>query len=177
MIEIRKIKSENRKAFKELYYKSFPESERKPYWLMKYWELQGKMELFEISGNDGFCGLFITVICKDLVLVDYLAVTPERRGKGIGSEVLRLAREMYRGKSIFLEIETTQKPCPDLENRLKRKSFYLKNGLIASDFSVDLFGVEMEILCFDRKISFDEYMKLYKHMAGRLLKLKISLME
>lgn len=177
MLEIRKIKPGNKKAFKKLYMQSFPDSERKPYILMKYWEFQGKMELFEISENNKFCGIFITVICNDLVLIDYLAVKPELRGKGIGSKTLMLAREIYKGKSLFLEIESTKKPYPDMESRLKRKRFYLKNGLISSDFSVNLFGVEMEILCFERKITFDDYMTLYKYMAGRLLKLRISLIN
>lgn len=177
MLEIRKIKPGNKKAFKRLYIQSFPDSERKPYLLMKYWEFQGKMELFEISENDEFCGIFITVICNDLVLIDYLAVKPELRGRGIGSKVLRLAREMYKGKRLFLEIESTKKPCSDIESRLKRKRFYLKNQLVSADFSVNLFGVEMEILYFERKITFDDYMTLYKYMAGKLLKLRISLID
>lgn len=177
MLEIKSINPEHKKAFKALYRSSFPDSERKPYYLMKYWQMCGKMELYELSDGDKFCGLFITVICGELVLVDYLAVCPEMRGRGVGSKALELAREKYRGKRLFLEIETTEKACEDLELRLKRKNFYLKNGLSPCGFSVNLFGVEMEILAFDKKITYDEYMKLYRYMAGRLLKLKIELIN
>ena len=144
---------------------------------MKYWEHQGKMQLFEISENNALCGLFITVIYDDLVLIDYLAVRQDLRGKGIGSEALKLARKMYEGKCLFLEIESTKKPCPDIDSRQKRKNFYLKNGLSDSGFSVNLFGVEMEILCFERKITFDKYLSLYRYMAGKILKPKITLIE
>lgn len=177
MLEIKSVQPENKKAFKSLYKSSFPDSERKPYYLMKYWQRCGKMELYELSDGEEFCGLFITVICDELVLVDYLAVCPELRSKGIGSQAIELARNKYKGKKIFLEIETTEKQCDDLEVRLKRKKFYLNNGLSSCGFSVNLFGVEMEILAFEEKITYNEYMKLYRHMAGKLLKLKISLAE
>lgn len=177
MLEIKPVQPQNKKAFKALYNNSFPNSERKPYYLMKYWQRCGKMELYELSDGGVFCGLFITVICDELVLVDYLAVCPEMRNRGVGSRTLELAREKYKGKRLFLEIETTEKACEDLEIRKKRKNFYLKNGLTSCGFSVDLFGVEMEILAFDKRITFDEYMKLYRHMAGKILKLKIELAD
>jgi len=177
MLEIKSVQPQNEKAFKYLYNNSFPKSERKPYYLMKYWQNCGKMELYELSDGDTFCGLFITVICDELVLVDYLAVCPEFRSKGVGSAALKLAREKYSEKRLFLEIETTEKDCEDLETRKRRKDFYIKNGLSPCGFSVNLFGVEMEILAFDKKITFDEYMKLYRHMAGKILKLKIELVD
>ena len=177
MLEIKSVQPKNKKAFKALYNASFPNSERKPYYLMKYWQHCGKMELYELSDGNDFCGLFITVICDELVLIDYLAVCSELRGRGVGSKALELAREKYKDKRLFLEIETTEKPCEDLDIRKKRKQFYLKNGLSPCGFSVNLFGVEMEILAFDEAITYDEYMKLYRHMAGNLLKLKIELIN
>jgi len=174
MKEIQKLQRKNTKEFKRLYYSSFPDSERKPYLLMKYWQYRKKMELYEISDNGEFCGLFVTVVYKDIILIDYLATLPGLRGKGIGSEALKLARKMFECKRIILEIETTKKPCDDLNNRIKRKSFYTKNGLTECDFDVDLFGVEMEVLKFDKNVSFEEYLEMYRHMAGRLIKVRIS---
>ena len=42
------------------------------------------------------------------------------------------------------------------------------------DFVVDLFGVDMEILSFGEKVGYDEYIRLYHDMAGRVIKLKIK---
>ena len=174
MLEIRKLTIKNTRKFRKLYKESFPDSERKPYYLMLYLKHKGKMELYELSDNDVFCGLFVTVVCGELVLVDYLAVSPELQGRGIGSETINIARNMYFGKKLFLEIESTLKPCDDLDNRLKRKRFYIKNGLTPCDFVVELFGVEMEVMSFGEKVDFDEYIKLYSEMAGRIIKLKLK---
>ena len=111
---------------------------------------------------------------KDIILIDYLAVLPALRSKGIGTDALEYARKMFDEKRIILEIETTKKPCADLKNRIKRKSFYTKNGLLECDFDVDLFGVEMEVLRFNENVSFEEYLEMYRHMAGRLIKVRVS---
>lgn len=177
MPEIRELQFKNIRKFKKLYKESFPDSERKPYYLMQYLKHKGIMELFELSDNGVFCGLFVTVVCGELVLVDYLAVSPELQGRGIGSAAIGLARKKYSGKKLFLEIESTLKPCEDLENRLRRKNFYIKNGLTPCDFAVDLFGVEMEILTFGEKVDYDEYLQLYREMAGKIIKLKIKRIE
>lgn len=176
-MEIKSVKRNHMKMLEELYLSSFPTSERKPFSLIKIWQKAGKTEILEIADNDRFCGLVITVLCDDLVLIDYLAISPELQGKGIGTTALNLIRKRYSGKRIFLEIETTLKDCNDLEKRLRRKSFYIENGLKECGFSVYLFGVEMEILTFDNPITYEEYLRVYKNLAGNLITGKIKLCE
>lgn len=173
-MEIKSVEKKNLKALEMLYLKSFPQSERKPFNLIKIWQKSGKMEILEISDQNSFCGLVITVLCEDLVLIDYLAISSELQGKGVGSAAIELIRKRYSGKRIFLEIETTLKNCADLENRLRRKHFYLKNGLTECGFSVYLFGVEMEILTFNSPITYDEYIKVYRHLAGNFIANRIN---
>lgn len=45
--------------------------------------------------------------------------------------------------------------------RLRRKAFYLRNGMVPMDFLVDLFGVEMEVLTFGSQITFEQYHGIY----------------
>ena len=60
-----------------------------------------------------------------------------------------------------------------MDQRLKRKSFYLRYGLKELDFSVNLFGVEMEVLSYGKTINFDEYKELYLKSFSRLISNKI----
>lgn len=176
-MEIRKVSYNHINELKKLYIESFPKSERKPFALMKIWEKAGKMELLEICDGEDFCGLLITVLYNDLVLVDYLAIKPKIQGMGIGTSTIENIRKRYKGKRVFLEIETTLKSCDDLENRLRRKRFYQKNGLTECGFSVYLFGIEMEVLSFDLPVSYEEYFSLYKHLGGNFITSKIQKVE
>ena len=118
----------------------------------------GQMEILSVD-DGGFAGLMITVIYRDLVLLDYFAIVPEKRGHGIGTAALELLRERYPGKRIFLEIEL---PADDTDtDKLRRKDFYLRAGLSCTGINVLLFGVPMELLAFGCDVDFDEYKTLY----------------
>lgn len=173
-MKLTKIKPEHKKLAKSLYLSAFPVSERKPFSLMSIWEKAGKMELMELCENDSFCGLVFTVLCSDLVLIDYLAVDAKLRGQGIGTKAIELIRSRYVGKRVFLEIESTFSPSGDTEQKFARKKFYMRNGLTECDFCVKLFGVDMEVLTFGEPVTFDEYLHLYEYLASNYIKGKIK---
>lgn len=152
-----------------LYMRAFPPAERKPFALIRRKCIKGDVEILAIETADGaFAGEAITVKCGALVLVDYLAVSEEMRGRGVGSAALRLLRERYTGKRLFLEIESTKEEnAPNAEQREKRKAFYLRNGLSCMPFRAVEFGVEMEILTFSGEVNFEDLHGLYKSVFGR----------
>ena len=153
----------NLKELKRLYRSAFPISEKKPFGLMLKKQAEGTMKLMTVEDEKGaFLGLVITIHHKDIVLLDYFAVSPAFRGKGIGSEVLSLLKNQYSGKRILLEIEDPEEPCKNREERLRRKDFYLRNGLSVQDYKVWLFGVKMLILTNKTTISFEEYHEIFK---------------
>ncbi len=154
---------ENLRLLKQLYSRTFPISEKKPFGLMLKKRTEGTMELMTVEENDGtFLGFVITILHKDIVLLDYFAVSPAQRGKGIGSEVLQLLHERYPGKRILLEIEDPEYPCKNKEERLRRQAFYLRNGFTVQDYTVWLFGVKMLILTNGTTVSFDEYHEIFE---------------
>lgn len=152
-----------------LYMRAFPPAERKPFSMIRKKREKGDVEILAIETVDGtFAGEAITVRCGTLVLVDYLAVSEEMRGCGVGSAALQLLRERYAGKRLFLEIESTKEQgAPNAEERERRKAFYLRNGLACMPFRAVEFGVEMEILAFSDAVTFDDLHGLYKSVFGR----------
>lgn len=152
-----------------LYMRAFPAAERKPFSMILRTRRRGNAEILTIEAADGtFAGEAITVQCGSLVLVDYFAVSEEKRGCGVGSAALRLLRERYAGKTVFLEIESTKaENVPNRAQREKRKAFYLRNGLSCMPFRAVEFGVEMEILTFSGEVTFDDLHRLYKSVFGR----------
>ena len=154
------------KIIEDLYLRAFPKAERKPFSLMVKKQLEGTMEILSIEEENAFLGLAIFAHDKDIALLDYFAISDEMRGQGIGSRAIKALQKIYAGKRFVLEIETTKKPCNDLELREHRKAFYLRNGLHTMDFDVMLFGVEMEMLSNANHLNFDEYLDVYKNACG-----------
>ena len=177
-MKIIKATDEHRlQLIENLYMRAFPKAERKPFQLMVKKQAEGTMELLSIEEENQFLGLAIFAHDKDIALLDYFAISDEIRGQGIGSRAIKALQKIYAGKRFVLEIETTKKPCTDLEMRNKRKGFYLRNGLHTMDFDVMLFGVEMEMLSNADHLNFDEYLDVYKNACGLKYADKIHLIR
>ena len=177
-MKIIKATDEHRlQLIEDLYMRAFPKAERKPFQLMVKKQAEGTMELLSIEEENQFLGLAIFAHDKDIALLDYFAISDEMRGQGVGSRAIKALQKIYAGKRFVLEIETTKKPCNDLEMRNKRKGFYLRNGLHTMDFDVMLFGVEMEMLSNADHLNFDEYLDVYKNACGLKYADKIHLIR
>lgn len=151
---------------KKLYMEAFPANERKPFWLIKQKQKSGESNMWCLMEGKDFVGLAITMEVEDLVILDYFAIDSELRGKGLGSKALSCLKEMYQGKRLVLEIEDVEQENPEREMRLKRKAFYLANGLSEMGVKVTLYGVDMELLGVNCLVDFDEYKKVYTTLYG-----------
>lgn len=157
-------------CIENLYEETFPFEEKKPFdMIMKYNGKTFELIAVETEENGEFLALVILLKYKDLLLIDYFATTKINRNKGLGTKILKMLLEKYKDKKIFLEIESTEIASDNIEERIKRKNFYLKNGFKKEDFYIDLFGIEMEILSYNCKILVEEYFDLYlNQFNGRM---------
>ena len=149
-----------------LYHQAFPRAERKPFFVILQSWRKGKMDIWCLRRQGRFVGLAITINGEPLTLIDYLAVAKKHRGAGIGTAALAALREKYTGKALFLEIESVYESAPNQAERQRRKQFYLRCGLTPMQVMVTLFGVKMELLGFDCKITYDQYLAFYRENLG-----------
>lgn len=145
-----------------LYRSAFPASERKPFSVIVNMYRKGKTDLWCVEKDGCFVGLAATINGGDAVLLDYFAVDGKHRGEGIGSAALAEIRKAYRGKGVFLEIESVYEQVPQQSERLRRKRFYLSNGMEPMNVMVELFGVKMELLGYDCRLSYEDYQSFYR---------------
>ncbi len=145
-----------------LYQNAFPANEKKPFSMIRSMQKKGKTDIWYCEEEGKFAGLIITINGPDKILLDYLAVVKKRRGCGIGSRMLKKMREQYAGKGVFLEIEIVTEDAENYVERKRRKQFYLSNGLSEMHTYVSLFGVDMELLGFECKLTFEEYHAFYR---------------
>lgn len=163
------------KKVKKLYKTAFPRSERKPIWLLKKNVKSGLTEISAVFDNGEFVGLVITTFYKDIALIEYLAIEKTHRSKGYGGKILTALKEKYNDYRIILEIEDPDAPCSNREERLRRRSFYLQNGMTELDYTVYIFGEVMKILTFSGNITFTEYVETYENTVNKRFAKKIKL--
>lgn len=81
-------------------------------------------------------------------LMDYLVIIDGKRGKGYGSEFLRLIQEEYKNYDCLIaEVERVEAGNTEQEYKIRdqRKRFYQKNHWTITRLSVDLFGEDLQI--------------------------------
>ena len=150
--------------------RSFPKAERKPFELICNIREKGVGDMWSLEENGMSVGLAITVNYKDRILLDYFAIEEEMQGKGYGSTAIQTLLQQYQGKKLIIEIESTKDQAENSSERMRRKDFYHRNGFTDLGFSVDLFGVKMEMMSNQTGISFEEYLEVYVKAFGERMK-------
>ena len=169
------LREEDRPAYEALYKSSFPASERKELDYMLTGDKAAAYEVLAVSTPDSpVAGMVITVTHGDLTMLDYLAISPDLRGQGLGHAVLPMIRDRVKeriGGHFFLEIETPpplcipRDPCTNAEQRVRRKAFYASAGMVETGVRAFIYGNDMELLAFPEDaaaVTFEGYDALLK---------------
>lgn len=170
MIRFKNIKRSKNisKKLQHLYYASFPREERQPYFLIKKRALSGSADFFGIYDNNRFIGLLYTVAYKDIVYVYFLAIANEYRGCGFGSMVISKIKHKYHDCRIVLCIEEVDINSENYNERLKRRSFYEKNGFSYNGVKVCENKVNYELMVYGGNVSFEEFEQLMHNYLGEI---------
>lgn len=168
-MEIKRICQNQWSDVKSIYMEAFPKAERKPFFLLKRAAQKEKSEIWVASENGVVAGFIVLIPYRDMVLVEYLAVSNMTRSKGTGSKILGEICMQYEDKRILLLIEEIDGAANNQEQRIARKRFYLKNGFEPSGIFIQGVSGNMEILCHGGSISGDEFIAVQTHALGRIL--------
>ena len=130
--------------------RDFPESELKPLGTMVRMLRAGVYDALGVF-DGGELSVYALVYRRaggSVLLLDYLAVEPSRRGQGMGSAAIEMIREHYHteASAMFIECERPEY-VPDPAGAQSRIRFYVHAGAQLTDICVTLFGVEFLVLC------------------------------
>lgn len=87
----------------QLYEQAFPVEERRNLPAQQTLLNSGALRLAQLENDDVFAGFVFYWQLTDFAFIEHFAVSPEQRGAGIGSAVMRLMEQEY--PSIVLEVE------------------------------------------------------------------------
>lgn len=136
----------------------FPKNELKP--LERMLTLMDKnlyfvYALYDAEENMLAYAFFSGAYGCEYVLLDYFAVAADKRGKGIGSQMLTLLKEElgknYAGVILEAENPDYAENAKDFDIRTRRFQFYLNNGFSSTKMLCRLFGVEFRLFVYAKK--------------------------
>ena len=116
-------------AVADLYRTAFPASERKPVAFLAAAIRRNDYALYAAMTQAAPIGLAITYRGQggDFILLEYMAIAPCERGKGLGGQVFRALAEQCM-PPMLLEVESERPDMPGAEERRRRLDFYRRLG-------------------------------------------------
>ena len=148
MIE-RKITPANAddEQLKRLYQTAFPENEQIPWHDLMRLIDEMSLDFTAYYDGDVFVGFTIVYPRPSFSWYWYFAVREDLRGKGLGQQILTQLIERYKGQRCVLDMESPeQNPCPNPEQRQRRRAFYLRNGFRDTHVYRKYDDIEMTIM-------------------------------
>lgn len=161
------LKNTDYKNIKELYKTAFPKNERPSFLFLKRATRASEGAFWSLMDN-GFKGFCSTIIYQDVCYIFFLAINEDTRGKGYGSYMLKEIKTIYKDYKICLSIEPLIKGTTNYDQRVRRKSFYNKNGFKYWGLKSFEPAGAFELLA-DQPITKAELIGVYKTILGELL--------
>lgn len=137
------------KIYNDHMVRDFPEDELKPFSAILSMMRGGIYEPLAMYDDAGVLMAYAwqTVLpqCSS-ALIDYYAVTPAMRGRGVGSDVLHALADYYTPRKTTLIIECEHPAeAPEPATARRRIGFYLRAGARATAMESRVFGVRYQI--------------------------------
>ncbi|WP_268912592.1 GNAT family N-acetyltransferase [Lentilactobacillus sp. SPB1-3] len=151
---------------KYLFKHSFPKDEQIPLWYLLRKAKRENLDFWGIYDDNRWVGLTYCITYQRLTYVFFLAIDPNNRSKGYGSQALTAIKQKYAGNKLALIIEEVKKAAPNYEQRLKRKQFYLKNEFIPAVFTLTEGKTDYELLMYNGNVDSKEYVELMANYGG-----------
>ena len=156
--------------------RDFHPDERKPLAMIEAARDRGEYAACGIFAGESRVGYAFFVQIPGMQLLDYFAVQPELRCKGIGCAFLHLLKTYCGTDCLLLETEDPDHiPGAEAERRLR---FYLRNGCRDTGYRAAVWGVPYRILLLAGNTDDPAavYAQLYRHMLpAHLFETKVSI--
>ena len=132
----------------------FPKAELKPLKNIIEAVNSGIYECLGLFDGDECIGYTFLIKRGKSFLIDYIAIYPDKRNNGAGSQLLRLLNEyLADAEVVIIEVEDPQyaKSAEEKDLQTRRLGFYMRNGCIDTRLRVRCFGVPFIILSLSQE--------------------------
>lgn len=171
-LEIKKVKLSN-KDVKKIYLDSFPKEERMPFPIMVLMTKITHTDFLGFYDRDILCGFVYSATIGNITFIMFLAVDKNIRSKGYGSEILKEMQRLYPNNKIVISIERCDVEATNINDRIRRKHFYLKNGYTDTGYLIELSKIEQEVIIKNGIFDKDELFNFFVKYSNGTMKPKI----
>ena len=157
-LSVRKVEKDTpvEQFCRELYEETFDRRMRVPYGDL--WKVadKGLADYVAVFDSDIFLGFYYVFRHKENVFIYYLAVSPEMRDRGYGTDIVDLIKDSYPDKRIVVCIEAPHVDDKLVSVRYRRLGFYSRNGFIDTLYKFESVGIMYEVLYWGRQFDPEE---------------------
>ena len=161
---------------RKLYNSAFPDDERAPIWILASKAGRENVDFWGLYADGEWFGLAYVVTEGSICYLFYFAVAENMRKKGLGSKSLQALKKHYADYRFFLALEQLDESAENYEERLKRRNFYLRNGLKPLDLTIREASVIYDVMGTDY-IKLEEYELMMKNYLGKRLSKMVSMQQ
>lgn len=171
-LEVKKVKLLN-KDVKKIFVDSFPKEERMPFSMMVLLTKFTHTDFLAFYDKNILCGFVYSAKINNITFIMFLAVDKSIRSKGYGSKILAEMQKIYPNNKIIISIERCDVEATNINDRIRRKNFYLKNGYIDTGYLIELSKIEQEIIIKNGTFDKDELYKFFVKYSNGTMKPRI----
>ena len=117
------------------------------------------MDFRALYDDTKFIGFIVAVTFKTMAYLFFLAIDSSCRSHGYGSKALSLFAEQYPGCMHVVDMEMPEDTAPNVEQRISRKNFYLRNGYKETGQYLTYRGTSFEVLCLEDHFNIELFKK------------------
>lgn len=117
-------------------------------------------DFLALEDGGHFVGFMAVQTYQDLAYLFFLAIAPACRAKGYGSQAIETLRALYPGKTQVVDFEMPDEAAANNHQRMKRRSFYLRNGYRPTGQFLSYLGVDYEVMCIGECFNLEAFKAL-----------------
>ncbi|MBM7636066.1 GNAT family N-acetyltransferase [Streptococcus saliviloxodontae] len=162
------------KQVKQLYKQAFPPEERLPYSLLMLNSWRKLADWYAFYDGEDFVGLAYVIADEHIYFILFLAVSSHSQSKGYGSAILQKLKEEAGHRPQLLAIEPIDEEAENYDQRLKRLSFYERNGFELTEHLYCEGSEVYQIMVSDKSLDVRSFEELMKKIVFGLLKIAVT---
>lgn len=149
---------------KRLYEAAFPPQERGRYELL-FKRPKSVSQVLACYDEDLYVGFVMLFIIEDIAHIIYFAIEEDYRDMGYGTQILKQLDIDYKDYRIIADVEKVEDNVMNSEQRIKRMSFYTRNGYKPSGIEYNWKGDNYLILINKGEITDKEFSNFWRTLA------------